>query len=118
MATGRPPTTLDGEEKMRRQKFHGLTLKCEMCRWNQPPRKSGSDCKIRGQRTLVRQSPYLIPLFLVLSAGSGHAQEWWSAPTDLGAPLTSAPSAVTGGPHSLDVLYRGPNNHLFWSWWP
>lgn len=42
----------------------------------------------------------------------------WSAPADLGGvELTSSPSAVSGGQHKLDVFYRGPNNHLWVSWW-
>jgi hypothetical protein len=41
------------------------------------------------------------------------------APVDLGGTgLTSAPSAVGNSRHKYDVFYRGPNNHLWTSWWP
>jgi hypothetical protein len=39
------------------------------------------------------------------------------APVDLGGvALTSEPVAVIGGPHIIDVFYRGPN--LWTNWWP
>ncbi len=61
---------------------------------------------------------------VALSAGlaavtaTAMAQEWWSAPVDLGgASLNSGPAAVTGGHNPIDVFYRGPNDHLWTSWW-
>ncbi len=54
----------------------------------------------------------------VTSAASSKAQEWWSAPTDLGGvTLNSGPSAVAGGLHRIDIFYSGPNSHLWTSWW-
>ena len=42
----------------------------------------------------------------------------WSNATDLGGvELTSAPSAISRAPGRIDVFYRGPNNHLWTSWW-
>jgi hypothetical protein len=31
--------------------------------------------------------------------------------------LNSGPAAVTGGQHRIDIFYRGPNDHLWTSWW-
>src|SRR5712692_8861967 len=46
--------------------------------------------------------------------------QWWSPPTDLGGvELTSPPAAMVGvGPQKVQVFYRGPNLHLWTSWWP
>ncbi len=42
----------------------------------------------------------------------------WSTPVDLGGvELNSAPSAVSRAPGRIDVFYRGPNKHLWTSWW-
>jgi hypothetical protein len=50
---------------------------------------------------------------------SGGARQLVQAPTDLGGvELSSEPAGVTGGPHGIDVFYRGPNSHLWTSWWP
>jgi hypothetical protein len=35
-----------------------------------------------------------------------------------GVQLTSDPTATIHGNHDVDVFYRGPNNHLWTSWWP
>jgi hypothetical protein len=60
----------------------------------------------------------LLTCFLLLYTWPAKAQESWSSQVDLGGvPLTSEPTAVSGGPHRLDVFYRGPNNHLWTSWW-
>ena len=46
------------------------------------------------------------------------AQSWWGAPVDLGGvELTSSPASVSRDPSRIDVFYRGPNNHLWTSWW-
>ena len=31
--------------------------------------------------------------------------------------VSPAPSAVADGQHRIDVFYRGPNGHLWTSWW-
>jgi hypothetical protein len=59
-----------------------------------------------------------IASYLFLSSGLACAQEWWSAPTDLGGvAISSGPSAVADGQHRIDVFYRGLNGHLWTSWW-
>src|SRR5712664_2948097 len=81
---------------------------------------------------LVLKSGGARRLTLVVSPGSsavadGQHRLWtswwdgrlWSAPTDLGGvELSSEPTAITGGPHGIAVLYRSPNNHLWTIWWP
>jgi hypothetical protein len=62
----------------------------------------------------------VVQVFVVLFlAVPVRGQQWWSAPADLGGvTLASGPGAVSGGQHKIDVFYRGPNNHLWTSWWP
>src|SRR5713226_1450248 len=58
-------------------------------------------------------------IMLFLAVAPVRAQQWWSAPVDLGGVgLASGPAAVSGGLHKVDVFYRGPNDHLWTSWWP
>src|SRR5260370_39576520 len=61
----------------------------------------------------------LIALLLSALVFSVEAQNWWSGAADLGGvPLNSGPAAVTGGPHKIDIFYRGPSDHRWTSGWP
>lgn len=53
----------------------------------------------------------------LLFAQPAFAQWKWHGPEPVvGAGSTQPPGATASGPHGIDVVYTGPNGHLYWQW--
>jgi len=52
-----------------------------------------------------------------LFAQPAFGQRQWLGPEPVvGAGSTEPPGATTSGPHGVDIVYSGPNGHLYWQW--
>lgn len=63
-------------------------------------------------------APFPCPLVMGLTFSRNViAQPVWHGPDPvLAAGSTEPPSATIGGPHGVDLIYSGPNGHLYSQW--